>query len=38
VVPDDVARYAVRKGLFVIGQSGDQVTIRNAPDFRPRAW
>lgn len=38
VVPDDAARYAYRKGLFVLGQSGDTVTIRNAEAFRPAVW
>jgi len=38
VLPDDAARYAYRKGLFVIGQSGDTVTIRNDQAFKPAAW
>lgn len=38
VLPDDVARYAYRKGLFVLAQSGNGVVIRNDADFQPRAW
>ena len=29
VVPEDVARYAYRLGLYVLAQSGDAVEIRN---------
>ncbi|MFM8332110.1 MAG: DUF3782 domain-containing protein [Candidatus Methylumidiphilus sp.] len=38
VVPEDAARFAYRQGLFVLGQSGDTVTIRNGADFKPKAW
>ena len=38
VIPDNVARYAASKGLFVIGQSGDDMTIRNDEDFTPAIW
>jgi hypothetical protein len=38
VVPDDAARHAYRKGLFVLGQSGDTVTIRNDRTFQPAVW
>jgi hypothetical protein len=38
VTPDDTARYAYRKGLFVLGQSGDTVTIRNDAAFKPAEW
>ena len=38
VVSDDAARYAYRKGLFVLGQSGDTVTIRNDAAFQPAVW
>ncbi len=31
-------RYAYRKGLFVIGQSGDSVEILNDDRFQPREW
>jgi len=38
VIPDNVARYAVSKGLFVIGQSGEDLAIRNDDDFTPAVW
>lgn len=38
VTPDDAARYAYRKGLFVLGQSGDTVVIRNDLRFQPSVW
>jgi len=38
VVPHQVGRYAYRKGLFVLAQSGDTVTIRNDGNFIPQAW
>ncbi len=38
VVPDEVARYAYRKGLFVLAQSGDSIVIRNDEKFRPSVW
>jgi hypothetical protein len=38
VVPDEVARYAYRQGLFVLAQSGDSVVILNDDNFQPRAW
>jgi hypothetical protein len=38
VMPDDVARYAYRQGLFVLAQSGDSILIRNDPAFQPKAW
>lgn len=38
VVPDDVARYAYRQGLFVLAQSGDSVVILNDENFMPRRW
>ena len=38
VVPDDVARYAYRKGLFVLAQSGDSLIILNDVQFLPKAW
>jgi hypothetical protein len=37
-LPDEVARYAYRRGLFVLAQTGDSVTIRNDDRFQPRAW
>ena len=38
VLPDDVARYAYRQGLFVLAQSGDTVIIRNDTNFKPVIW
>ncbi|MFH7243273.1 MAG: hypothetical protein ACHWZW_10535 [Spirulina sp.] len=38
VVPDEVARYAYRKGLFVMVQSGDSVVILNDDSFKPKTW
>lgn len=38
VLPDDVARYAYRQGLFVIAQTGDHLTVRNDVSFRRRVW
>ena len=38
VIPDDVAGYAYRQGFYVIGQSGEQLIIRNDERFQPRAW
>jgi hypothetical protein len=38
VVPEEVARYAYRKRLFVLAQSGDSVVILNDDQFQPRTW
>jgi hypothetical protein len=38
VVPDEVARYAYRQGLFVLAQSGDSVVILNDAKFQPFQW
>ena len=38
VLPDEVGRYAYRRGLFVLAQTGDSVTILNDERFQPRAW
>ena len=38
VVPKDVARYAYRKGLFVLAQSGETLIILNDKQFRPKVW
>ncbi|MBD2424943.1 DUF3782 domain-containing protein [Phormidium sp. FACHB-1136] len=38
VVPNEVARYAYRKGLFVMAQSGDSVVILNDDSFQPKTW
>ena len=38
VVPDQVGRFADRKGLFVFAQSGQAIEIRNDARFQPNAW
>lgn len=38
VLPDAVGRYAYRKGLFVLAQSGEAMEIRNDEPFSPHAW
>lgn len=38
VLPDDLARYAYRCGLFVLAQSGEHITIRNDAKFQPQNW
>jgi len=38
VIPESVARYAERQGLFVLAQSGDDVVIINDAQFRPKTW
>jgi hypothetical protein len=37
-IPDPVPRYAYRKGLFVIGQNGDHLEIRNDGNFTSAVW
>lgn len=38
VIPDQVARYAYAQGLFVIGQSGEHLEIRNGAGFKAAVW
>lgn len=38
VVPDEVADYALRQGLFVLMQSGENVVILNGKEFKPQVW
>ena len=38
VVPEEVGRYAYRRGLFVLAQSGESVIILNDAQFQPRVW
>ncbi len=38
VLPEDVGRYAYRKGLYVLAQKGEKVEIRNDERFQPREW
>ena len=35
---ENIARYAYQRGLFVLGQSGDAVTILNDGKFQPKVW
>ena len=38
VIEDNVAQYAYRKGLFLIGQNGAHLEIRNSGDFVAKVW
>jgi hypothetical protein len=38
VLSESVAKYAYRKGFFVIGQKGDSAFILNDQKFQPTAW
>ncbi|QFY90125.1 DUF3782 domain-containing protein [Magnetovirga frankeli] len=38
VLAEDVSRYAYRKGLFVLAQSGNAMEIRNEAQFIPMSW
>ncbi len=38
VIQENVARYAFKKGLFVMGQSGEAMKILNSEQFRPHLW
>jgi len=38
VIPDNVAQYAYRQGLYVIAQSGDHLSVRNDLNFQPAVW
>ena len=38
VIPDNVATYAIRKGLYVIGQSGEHLELRNDISFAAKVW
>jgi len=38
VMPEEVAKYAYRKGLFVLAQQGETVAILNDEKFKPSAW
>lgn len=35
---DEVQRYAVAQGFYVLAQNGEAVEIRNAPEFEPKGW
>ncbi len=38
VIPENVAIYAIRKGLYVIGQNGEHLELRNEESFAARVW
>ena len=38
VIADNVADYAIRKGLYVIGQNGDHLELRNESAFVAKHW
>jgi hypothetical protein len=38
VIPENVAAYAIRKGLYVIGQNGEHLELANESTFTPKTW
>ena len=38
IIAEEVQRYAIKKGLFVIKPKGDSVEISNTSDFKPKGW
>ena len=38
VIPENVADYAIKKGLYVIGQNGDHLELRNEAEFVATVW
>ena len=38
VIPENVGRYAYKKGLFVLCQKGDSMVILNDDKFKPAEW
>ncbi|TAN65430.1 MAG: DUF1887 family protein [Methylobacter sp.] len=38
VIPENVAQYAYRQGLYVIGQTGNQLVVRNDLKFNAKIW
>jgi hypothetical protein len=38
VIPENVAQYAYRQGLYVIGQTGNQLVVRNDLKFKAKFW
>lgn len=38
VIPENVALYAIRKGLYVIGQNGEHLELSNPQNFAPKMW
>lgn len=38
VIPDNVGAYAIRKGLYVMGQNGEHLELRNETVFVAKVW
>ncbi|MEO5347821.1 MAG: hypothetical protein H7834_15790 [Magnetococcus sp. YQC-9] len=38
VIEENVSRFAINQGLFVIEQSGDTLRMANEPNFVPKGW
>ncbi|MBF0164541.1 MAG: DUF3782 domain-containing protein [Magnetococcales bacterium] len=38
VIEENVSRFAINQGLFVIEQSGDTLRLANGDDFKPKSW
>jgi hypothetical protein len=38
IIPENVAQYAYRQGLYVIGQTGNQLVARNDLKFKAKIW
>ena len=38
IVTDEVEKYAIKKGLYVIKPKGDSVEISNRDNFKPKTW
>ena len=38
VIPANVAGYAIRKGLYVMGQNGEQLELQNDASFKAKVW
>ncbi|MBF0209725.1 MAG: hypothetical protein HQK68_02450 [Desulfamplus sp.] len=38
VIPENVGKYAYKKGLFVLCQKGDSMVILNDDKFKPALW
>jgi hypothetical protein len=38
VIPANVAIYAIRKGLYVIGQNGEHLELQNDASFKAKVW
>ena len=38
VIPVNVATYAIKKGLYVIGQNGEHLELRNEKSFTAKTW